>query len=187
MNAIALLKADHRAVEDLFTKLDDATRGKDAIAEAIFRLVTIHTSIEERIFYPAARKLVPAVGELVFESLEEHTMIKWELASLAMMDAKNERFEAKIKVLRDVLMRHIEKEERELFPRVQKALGAARLNQLGAELEKAREAIAPARGRAREQPAPRRAARTPRAGVSRARPGERRRAPSRAGGRAAAR
>jgi hemerythrin superfamily protein len=190
MNAIALLKADHRAVEALFMKLDDATRGKDAIAEAIFRLVTVHTTIEERIFYPAARKLVPATGELVLESLEEHMMIKWELASLALMDAKSERFEAKMKVLRDVLMRHIASEERELFPRMQRALGAARLNQLGAELENAKEALTTPVGRARQQPALRRAARSPRAGVARGRVKaqvERRRAPSRAGGRATAR
>jgi hemerythrin superfamily protein len=204
MNAIALLKADHRAIEALFTKLEDATRGKDAIAEAIFRLVTVHTSIEERIFYPAVRKLVPGIGELVLESLEEHMMIKWELASLALDGtsansaqrgqnlsvAKSERFEAKMKVLRDVLMRHIESEERELFPKAQRSLGAARLNQLGAELEKAREALTVPAARARRQPAVRRSAPAARAGVARGRVKtqmERRRAPSRAGGRATAR
>jgi hemerythrin-like domain-containing protein len=161
MNAIALLKAQHREIEELFAKLDgtsaassrrglhqgSASRGKDSIAEKILRSLTIHIAIEEQVFYPAVRRLVLREGETVLESLEEHNLVKWELASIAMMDSKNERFQAKTKVLRDLVMHHLEHEEQVLFPAVQKALGAAKLSLIGDELEKAREAMTAGRGR----------------------------------------
>jgi hemerythrin superfamily protein len=141
MNAISLLKADHRAVEELFDKLDqlDGTaRGKKSLVEKIIRELSIHSSIEEQVFYPEVKKTVPGAAEMVLESLEEHSVVKWELLALESMDVTDERFDAKIKVLRDTVMHHVEEEEGHLFPKVRDALSVAQLSELGAALERAR-------------------------------------------------
>ena len=141
MNAIALLKADHRTVEDLFEKLGrlaGKSRGKKLLVEKLIRELSVHAAIEEVVFYPEVRRSVPDTSEQVLESLEEHSVIKWELLALESMDATDERFDAKIKVLRDTVMHHVEEEEGELFPKVRDALSVTQLNELGTALERAK-------------------------------------------------
>src|ERR1700730_11542792 len=92
MNAIALLKADHRAVEELFHQLEVKSRGKKPLIEKLVRELSIHSAIEEEIFYPAVRKSVPGAQGQVLESLEEHNVVKWELSALASMNEGDERF-----------------------------------------------------------------------------------------------
>jgi hemerythrin superfamily protein len=156
MNAIELLTKQHRTVEELFTKFQRSSRGKDSVAEQILREMTIHSAIEEQVLYPLTRKMVPALGDLVLRSLEEHTVVKWEIASLAMMDAKNERFVPKMNVLKELFMTHVEEEEHELFPKLQKELGSSKLDQMGQQLEQAQESLTsgrrPARPRAAQPP-----------------------------------
>jgi hemerythrin superfamily protein len=140
MNAIALLKADHRTVEELFDKLEGKSRSRSrkAIADKLVRELSIHTAIEEQVFYPAVRDGAPDCKELVLVALEEHNVIKWTLDSIESRDADDDRFDAKLKVLRDTVMRHLQEEEGDLFPKVQRALGTVRLNELGTALERAK-------------------------------------------------
>jgi hemerythrin superfamily protein len=142
MNAIALLKADHRAVEELFDKLaglnGKSARNKKSIVEKIIRELSIHAAIEEQIFYPAVRREIPEEREMVLESLEEHNVIKWELDALQSMNVNDERYDAKIKVLKDATLHHIEEEENGLFPKVRESFDNARLNELGTQLERAK-------------------------------------------------
>ncbi|HZU84040.1 MAG TPA: hemerythrin domain-containing protein [Polyangiaceae bacterium] len=141
MNAIALLKTDHRAVEELFDKLDQLdgkSRGKKTLVEKLIRELSIHAAIEEEIFYPEVKRSVPGGAEIVYESLEEHGVVKWELSALQSMDLTDERFDAKLKVLKDTLLHHIDEEENELFPMVRDAFEASKLNELGASLERAK-------------------------------------------------
>lgn len=147
MNAIALLKADHRVVEQLFDKLDGLTgksaRGKKTIVDQLVRELSIHVAIEEQIFYPAVREIA-GEEEAVLEALEEHGVAKWELDAIQSMDVDDERLDAKLRVLRDVVLHHIEREESEVFPKARHAFGVARLNELGDRLEAAKK-VAPTR------------------------------------------
>jgi hemerythrin superfamily protein len=138
MNAIALLKADHRAVEELFHQLEVKSRGKKPLIEKLVHELSIHSAIEEEIFYPAVRKSVPGAQGQVLESLEEHNVVKWELSALASMNEGDERFGAKLKVLKDMVLHHVDEEEHELFPKVRQAMDGAKLNQLGESLERAK-------------------------------------------------
>jgi hemerythrin superfamily protein len=141
MNAIALLKMDHRAVEELFDKIEQLSgksRGKKSLVEKIVRELSIHTAIEEQIFYPEVRKGLPDATGQVFDSLEEHNVIKWLLNAVESAKIDDERFDAKLKVLRDAVLHHVDEEENELFPRVREAFGTSRLNELGASLERAK-------------------------------------------------
>ncbi len=143
MNAIALLKADHRIVRELFEKLEHlegkgSDKTKKTLVEKLVRELSVHAAIEEEFFYPEVKASVADTAALVFKSLEEHSVAKWELASIESMDADDERYDAKLQVLKDAVLRHIDEEENELFPRVRDALDNAKLNALGAALTRAK-------------------------------------------------
>jgi hemerythrin superfamily protein len=157
MDAITLLKADHKTVKSLFTKFsklgDGATKSKREIVDQIIEALSVHAAIEEQVFYPAIRKEVEEVGDDVLEALEEHHVAKWLLSELDGMEPGHERFDAKVKVLIESVRHHIEEEEGELFPEVRQALGRKRLQELGEALEKAKQ-TAPTRPHPRLPDAP---------------------------------
>jgi hemerythrin superfamily protein len=138
MNAITLLKNDHKTVEDLFKRFEKlgprAVKSKRDIVERIIRELSIHAAIEEMLFYPAVRDAAEKadVNDMVLESLEEHHIVKWVLSELEKMPADHERFDAKVSVLIENVRHHVEEEEKELFPQVNKMLGRAELDELGA-------------------------------------------------------
>ena len=120
MDAIAMLKQQHREVAALFKHLEKARSSKqrrdtfDEIADAL----AVHAAIEERHFYPAVRE--KATEDILRESVEEHLQIKRVIADLLALDAADAAFVAKAKVLHDDVEHHVEEEEKELFPKVQK-------------------------------------------------------------------
>jgi hemerythrin superfamily protein len=142
MDAITLLKNDHKTVEKLFKQFeksdasDNKTRRK--LVDQMIEELAIHTAIEEQVFYPAVREDVPETEDEVLEGLEEHHIVKWTLSELEEMDPGHERFEAKVTVLMESVRHHVEEEESELFPEVRKALGRKRLGQIGDALELAK-------------------------------------------------
>jgi hemerythrin superfamily protein len=137
MNAITLLKNDHKTVEDLFKRFEKlgprAVKTKQDVVERIIRELSIHAAIEEMIFYPAIRQAVEdgEIEDMVLESLEEHHIVKWVLSELDGMNPANERFDAKVTVLTENVRHHVEEEEHDLFPSVSKRLGRPRLDELG--------------------------------------------------------
>jgi hypothetical protein len=110
-DAIALLKADHRKVEDLFAKFESATAGdrKKALAEQICIELTIHAKIEEDIFYPACEGGVEE--DLLKEAYVEHDGAKVLIAEIEAGGPGDEFYDAKVKVLSEEIEHHIEAEE----------------------------------------------------------------------------
>ena len=100
MDAIALLKRDHAAVKRMFERFEhlssEAHARKKQLVAQISRELSIHTGIEERYLYPYAKARDEELVPLVAEALEEHSVAKWELSSLARRDPTDERFDAKI-------------------------------------------------------------------------------------------
>lgn len=148
MDAITLLKEDHRTVEQLFKRFeqagDRAHVQKRQIVDRIIQELSVHAAIEEQVFYPVARTTVPDTEDIALESLEEHHVVKWLLADLVDMDPAQERFDAKVTVLIENVRHHVEEEENEFFPMVRKALGRNELADLGETLADAK-ASAPTR------------------------------------------
>src|SRR6187401_1538660 len=142
MDAITLLKNDHRSVEKLFKRFEHA--GEKAYAEKrklvdrIIEELSQHAAIEEQVFYPVARATVPGTEDITLESLEEHHIVKWVLSELEGMDPRDERFDAKVTVLIENVRHHVEEEETEFFPKVRNELGRKALGDLGEALEKAK-------------------------------------------------
>jgi hemerythrin superfamily protein len=148
MDAITLLKNDHRTVEALFKRFEKLTDGSSAerktVVDKIIEELSIHASIEEQLFYPTARRAVPDAEDDVLEGLEEHHIVKWTLSELVDMTPADERFKAKVTVLMESVRHHVKDEEEGMFPRIRKGMDADALARLGASLEEAK-ATAPTR------------------------------------------
>jgi hemerythrin superfamily protein len=131
MNAIDLLEAQHREVEDLFAKIDKAGNAekKELAFIQLADSLAIHASIEEHHFYPAVKEA--ETEEILVESVEEHLEIKRKLSALLDTDASDETFEAKLDALREEVERHVEEEEEDLFPKVMALFDEDQLESIG--------------------------------------------------------
>lgn len=133
-DAITLLKADHKAVEKLFKQFEKMKEDEDAIDEKVDLVaqicseLTVHTEIEEEIFYPAVRAATEE-GDLMDEALVEHASAKDFISQLQSMKPDDEFYDAKVTVLGEYVMHHVEEEEGEMFPKAKKA--KVDLQQLG--------------------------------------------------------
>jgi hemerythrin-like domain-containing protein len=134
MNAIDMLKEQHREVEQLFEKLGEASgQAKERLFYELADALAIHTSIEERAFYPGVK--TKDTGEILEESLQEHLQAKRLLADMLDMDVASEEFDAKCRVLQESIEHHVEEEESELFPKVKKICDASALDEIGDKME----------------------------------------------------
>ncbi len=120
LDAVALLKADHRKVKGLFHQFavtrTNARRHK--LLDEILMELTIHTTIEERHLYPV---LAQQDDDAAKEAVEEHHVVKLVIAELEGYDGTEDNIKAKVKVLSELVGHHIEEEEQELFPELKKA------------------------------------------------------------------
>jgi hemerythrin superfamily protein len=148
-DAIKLLTADHKEVKALFKQYDELVEGdggadeKQALAEEICQALTVHATVEEELFYPAAREVLEDDEDLVDEADIEHASAKELIAQIEASSPDDDHYDAKVKVLGEYISHHVKEEESEMFPKVKKAgldtaeLGltlAARKEQLTAEL-----------------------------------------------------
>ena len=121
-DAIALLKEDHRKVEKLFKDFESAKGEgrKEKLARQISLELTIHTMIEEEIFYPACDGKIDE--DMLKEAYVEHDAAKLLMAEIeAGSGQSDEFFDAKVQVLGEEIDHHVKEEEDELFPEVRKA------------------------------------------------------------------
>jgi hemerythrin-like domain-containing protein len=156
MNAIQLLKDDHKKVRGLLAELEATTpRGVKTRTELLARIareIEVHTTIEEEIFYPAFK----AAGEkgdddkLYFEALEEHRAAgDLVLPDLLGTDPGSECFGGRAKVFKELVEHHAGEEEKEMFPRARKLLSAAELNELGARMAQRKQELLADGGRSK--------------------------------------
>jgi hemerythrin superfamily protein len=138
MKATDLLKKQHRQVEKLFKqceKTEDA-RQRRQFMEQIASALRLHTKLEEEVFYPAVREIGSSKAEeMIDEAFEEHHVVDLVLAELPKVDPEDERFQAKMTVLSELVEHHVEEEEEEMFPMAEKKLGAERIKELGQKME----------------------------------------------------
>jgi hemerythrin superfamily protein len=135
MNAIELLKSDHDKVDRLFQKV---TATEDSEHQALFEKIKeeleIHTHIEETVFYPKMQE-EKELEDLVKEGIEEHHQIKIFLRELSALAEDSEKFEPKLKVLMEDVKHHVQEEEGQMFPKIEKIFDEATLAEIGSELE----------------------------------------------------
>jgi hemerythrin-like domain-containing protein len=144
MDAIVLLREDHKKVKDLFKRFEglgpNATKTKKETVEKLIEELSVHSGIEEQIFYPAAREVLKD-DSMILEDLEEHHIMKWTLSELEGMQPEDERFDAKVNVLIEMVRHHIKEEEEDLFPALRDKLGRKRLQEIGDAMGEAKKFV----------------------------------------------
>ena len=140
MKATELLKSQHREVESLFKRIEKAKQDaeKQELFEELAANLVAHDAIEREIFYPACEEAM-GMNELLGEALVEHGVVEFSLYQADQAQGE-EDFEFKCTVLQEVVEHHVKEEEKEFFPKVEKALGKSRLEELGAEMKERFEA-----------------------------------------------
>jgi hemerythrin superfamily protein len=144
-DAIALLKSDHEKVKALFAQADALSDTAHAARLKLFKQIdaelTLHTSVEETIFYPAFKaktKRNTDERDEVLEAFEEHAGAKVLIAKLERLDARDETYKAKLQVLGEMIRHHVEEEESVMFPEARKLLGHDELMRLGEQIAAAK-------------------------------------------------
>jgi hemerythrin-like domain-containing protein len=138
MNALELLKHDHdrmkKMMNDLEHTSDGARKRRMDLFDRARKELAIHEQIEEEILYPTF-KAQAKLKEIVLEGYEEHHVADLVVGELVEIDVNNEKWAAKIKVLKENLEHHIEEEETEMFPRARKVFSSEELEELGRRLQ----------------------------------------------------
>lgn len=127
-DACDLLDADHRAVRRMFKEYEELTnsRGRTVakkkmeLARQICQALTVHTEIEEEIFYPAVRAAIKDT-DVIAEAEVEHQSAKDLIAQIEEMGEADEMFDAKVTVLGEYVDHHIKEERNEIFPKARSA------------------------------------------------------------------
>ncbi|HEX2559758.1 hemerythrin domain-containing protein [Phenylobacterium sp.] len=121
-DAVALLKADHREVEGWFSQFEKAKSDakKLELVQKILLALKVHTQVEEELFYPPSREFVKD-DEIVDEAVVEHDAAKKLMAEIEAMQPSDDMYDAKVKVLSEMIEHHVEEEEKEYFPQCQKS------------------------------------------------------------------
>ena len=142
LDAVALLKQDHRTVEELFAKFEKASGegSKQKLAEEICLELSVHASIEEEIFYPACEGKVEE--DLIKEAYVEHDGAKLLIAEILAGEPSDEFYDSKVKVLQEQIEHHVDEEEKRmegLFSQARKA--GLDMDALGTELAARKEEL----------------------------------------------
>ncbi len=144
MDPIELIKADHRRVEALFEEHDafgeDAYEQRGELVNTIIEELEAHTEMEETIAYPAFREALDEEGDKqVEEAYAEHDVAKNLMEELKLLDPQDPQFEAKVTVLKENILHHVEEEESSLLPAAD-ALSGDAMARIGEEMQAFRNA-----------------------------------------------
>jgi len=138
MDALSLLKEDHDKVKKMLAELDSTTERGVKTREELFTKVKqeleIHEAIEEEIFYPALKEH-PKAKELVLEAYEEHNVVDMVMAQIEGVPFDDERWGAKLTVMKENVEHHIEEEETEMFKQARQIFERDELEGLGQRME----------------------------------------------------
>lgn len=141
-DAIKLLTDDHNKVKKMFKEFEKLHKkheeGREELAQQICKELTIHAQLEEEIFYPAAREAIED-DHLMNEAAVEHQAAKDLIEKIQSMNSSDPMYDALVRVLGEYVNHHIEEEQNEIFPKVEKA--KMDLEEIGSEIEERKEAL----------------------------------------------
>jgi len=134
MKATTLLVKQHTKVKGLFKKLESGKGDSSALLLELANDLAGHMAIEQQIFYPTVRSLKE---DLISESFEEHAIAELALKRLLATSPSDATFKAKVTALKELIEHHVEEEEEDLFPVVEKKIDDAQLETLGKRMKTA--------------------------------------------------
>jgi hemerythrin superfamily protein len=137
VDALALLKKDHDQVKKMLKDLDDTTdraiKTRQDLFERLKFSLTVHEQMEEAVLYPALKEHAET-KEIALEAYEEHDVVDTILAELEQTPFDDETWHAKLTVMRENLLHHIQEEEDEMFGQVRRLFDNATLESLGEQM-----------------------------------------------------
>jgi hemerythrin-like domain-containing protein len=138
-DAIALLEADHRRLEELFEQgeatTERASKKRRELLQTLLRELNAHEVIEEKILYPALKQH-PAAKDIVLEGFEEHHVADLIVKELERLPPSDEQWAPKFKVLKENIEHHIQEEEGEMFRSARGIFSRDELREMGARMQK---------------------------------------------------
>ena len=146
-NPITMLKSDHAKVRRLLRELgetgDRAVKERERLVREIERELKTHAQIEEELFYPTFKKVAEdtEAEDLFYEATEEHHVVDMVLPALKAANPKSPEFEAKAKVLKDLVEHHAREEETQMFTQARRLMNDEQLNALGELMQQRKESI----------------------------------------------
>jgi hemerythrin superfamily protein len=140
MDAIEILKHDHRMVEQLFRDYDAAASDGQrlGVVRILIRELSKHAAVEELMFYPFAKRVIDDGEKGIAEQLAEHTTVKKLLVELDKVPESDDRTAEVVRQLNHSVGEHIHEEEDELMPKVRAGADEEALEELGEHLDKAK-------------------------------------------------
>lgn len=145
MDALKLLKEDHKKVKALFEEVeglgDRATTQRKNLFQQIDKELTLHSKIEETLFYPEFKKRAEDSEERdeVLEAYEEHGVVKVMIGELENLDPKDETYKPKLTVLKELVLHHVKEEEGPLFKMAREIFEPDELDRIGERIVEAKE------------------------------------------------
>lgn len=145
MDAIKLLKEDHKKVKALFGEVeglgDRANAARKKLFQQIDKELTVHSKVEETIFYPEFRRRAENSEEKeeVLEAYEEHNIVKTLIGELEDLDPKDETYKPKLSVLKEMVEHHVKEEEGPMFRMARELFEKDELDELGERITEAKQ------------------------------------------------
>jgi len=140
----SLIKADHRVIEDIIRKLERTTEKGVLTRERLYSKLreelNKHTEAEEMVVYPRLKREA-LTEDIAYEAIEEHDVVKYLLTKLDALLCDRKDWTALITVLKETVERHIDEEEKELFPKMRKAFSKEALAEMADEFLKSKMGI----------------------------------------------
>ncbi|MBD2102919.1 hemerythrin domain-containing protein [Leptolyngbya sp. FACHB-261] len=136
MNVLELLKRDHKQVDALFTRLENASGTQEIgeLFEEIYNALSEHSLVEKEIFYPAVQDFQDTEG-LIDEAYGEHASVEELLEEIYDLSPSASDFKARVSQLRQAVQHHVAEEENELFPKVRHHLDKEELEAMGNQIQ----------------------------------------------------
>lgn len=147
MDALKLLKTDHKKVKTLFGEVEELGDRASAQRKKLFQQIdeelTIHSKIEETIFYPEFRRRAGKGEEReeVLEAYEEHNVVKTIIGELESLDPKDETYKPKLSLLKELVEHHVKEEEGPMFKMARELFDQEELDELGERLMEAKQEL----------------------------------------------
>jgi hemerythrin-like domain-containing protein len=139
MDVFTHLKEEHDQAKQLMEQLKEKPQKRGF--EQLKKMLEQHIGGEEKVVYKALDKF-PELHMHVLESIEEHRVAKRVMGEVSRLDPKNEKWEAKFKVMKEAIEHHIEEEESTIFPQAQKLIDGRKAEELNEKYEEAEKKIA---------------------------------------------
>jgi hemerythrin-like domain-containing protein len=141
MDVIEMLKRQHEEVRDVLERMvaEDDARESRALLAQLSKSLRLHMHIEERLVYPAAARAFTGDDddeETVIEAYEDHALARHTLETLEATPPSDKRFVVRVKIVSELVNRHIDEEESELLPELESKLGRDGMQRLGDQVER---------------------------------------------------